>query len=144
MGDVMARLEIRGTEDLEIKLSKLADPELMKDVVMAGAQPVADEIRKSLERNLRGSKYSHGDLLKSLGIAPPDIDRNGNANTKIGFHGYDRKGVPNAIKARVMESGSSKQKKRPFVRPAVRRSRKKSIEAMQKKLDEKVENIMKG
>lgn len=144
MGDVMARLEIRGTEELEIKLSKLADPELMKEVVWAGAQPVADEIRKGLKKNLQGSEYATGDLLNSLGIAPPDIDRNGNANTKIGFHGYDRKGVPNVIKARVMESGSSKQKKRPFVRPAVRRARKKSINEMQKKIDEITENIMKG
>jgi len=140
----MARLEIRGTEELEIKLSKLADPELMKEVVWAGAQPVADEIRKGLKKNLQGSEYATGDLLSSLGIAPPDIDRNGNANTKIGFHGYDRKGVPNVIKARVMESGSSKQKKRPFVRPAVRRARKKSINEMQKKIDEITENIMKG
>ena len=144
MGDVMARLEIRGTEELEIKLSKVADPELMKEVVWAGAQPVADEIRKGLKKNLQGSEYATGDLLNSLGIAPPDIDRNGNVNTKISFHGYDKKGVANKLKARVMESGSSKQKKRPFVRPAVRRARKKSINEMQKKIDETIEIIMKG
>ena len=88
-----------------------------KDVVMAGAQPVADEIRKGLENNLAGSKYSKGDLLGSLGITPPGVDSQGNVNTKIGFDGYDSKGVANQLKARVMESGTSKIKKRPFVRP---------------------------
>lgn len=139
----MARVIIKGTEELELKLSKLGDLELAKRVVIAGAQPVADEIRKGLEKNLKGSKYSEGDLLNSLGIAPPDVDRNGNTNTKVGFSGYDSKGVANQLKARVMESGKSGQKKKPFVRTGVNRSKKKSIEEMQKKLDEEIEIIMK-
>ncbi len=116
--------------------------EIAKNVVMAGAQPVADEIRKGLKANLQGSEYSTGDLENSLGIAPPDVDRNGNINTKIGFDGYDSKGVPNVIKARVMESGSSRQKKRPFVRTAVNRSRKNALEEMNKKYDEEIKKIM--
>lgn len=140
----MARMTIRGTDDFELMISKLADPEIAKEVVWAGAQPVADEIRKGLERNLQGSKNSNGDLLDSLGIAPPDIDREGNANTHIGFHGYDRKGVANTLKARIMESGSSKQKKKPFIRPAVNRSKNKAIKAMEMKLDEKISEIKKG
>ena len=143
--DIMARMTIKGTDELAIQISRLEtmSTEIAKDVVMAGAQPVADEIRKGLEKNLQGSKYSTGDLLDSLGIAPPDVDRNGNVNTKVGFDGYDRKGVPNIVKARVMESGSSKQKKRPFVRPAVNRSKQKAIEEMQKKLDEELKKIFK-
>ncbi len=141
----MARMTIKGTDELAIQISRLEtmSTEIAKDVVMAGAQPVADEIRKGLEKNLQGSKYSTGDLLDSLGIAPPNIDEKGNVNTKIGFDGYDRKGVPNVLKARVMESGSSKQKKRPFVRPAVNRSKQKAIEEMQKKLDEELKKIFK-
>lgn len=140
----MARMEIRGFDELELQLSKLADPEIAKEVVMAGANPIADEIRKRLEKNLKGSKTSTGDLLDSLGIAPPDIDHDGNTNTKIGFSGYDRKGVANALKARVMESGKSGQKKRPFIRPGAKSARKLAEAEMQKKLDEKIEVIMKG
>ncbi len=141
----MARMIIIGLDEYAAQLTKLGSMsvEIAKGVVMAGAQPVADEIRRGLERNLQGSKYSTGDLLNSLGIAPPDVDRNGNVNTKVGFDGYDRKGVPNIVKARVMESGSSKQKKRPFVRPAVNRSKQKAIEEMQKKLDEELKKIFK-
>jgi len=135
--DIMARMTIKGLDEYALKLSKFGKdaPEIAKKVVMAGANPIADEIRKELEKNLAGSKYSTGDLLDSFGIAPPDIDSMGNTNTKIGFDGYDRKGVPNALKARAMESGTSTQPKRPFVRPAVNRVKKKAIEEMGKTLD---------
>jgi HK97 gp10 family phage protein len=138
MGDgVMARMTIKGLDEYAMKLSRLgaAAPEIAKRAVMAGANPVADEIRKELEKNLAGSKYSTGDLLDSFGIAPPDVDSRGNTNTKIGFSGYDRKGVPNALKARAMESGTSTQPKRPFVRPAVNRVKQKAIEEMGKSID---------
>ncbi len=161
----MARMEIRGFDELELRLSKLADPELAKDVVMAGAQPVADEIRKSIEalpedkfRYLKKNEVFTGvpkqqkqDLLDSLGITPPDIDFNGNTNTKIGFDGYGKlptkkypKGVPNQLLARAVESGSSVRKKTPFIRKAVNKSKKLAEAEMQKKLDEKIEIIMKG
>lgn len=136
----MARMTISGLDEYALKLSKLgADaPKIAKKVVMAGANPVADEIRKNLEKNLSGSKYSTGDLLDSFGIAPPGVDRQGNTNTKIGFDGYDRKGVPNPLKARAMESGTSTQPKKPFVRPAVSKMKKKAIEEMGKTLDSEI------
>ena len=150
---------------MELQLSKLADPEIAKDVVMAGAQPVADEIRKSIEalpedkfRYLKKNEVFTGvprrqkqDLLDSLGITPPDIDFDGNTNTKIGFDGYGKiptkkypKGVPNQLLARAVESGSSVRKKTPFIRKAVNKAKKLAEAEMQKKLDEKIEIIMKG
>lgn len=137
----MAKMVIKGLDEYALKLSEFGKdaPLIAKEIVMAGANPVADEIRKQLEKNLVGSKYSTGDLLDSLGIAPAKIDTYGNTNTKIGFAGYDREGEPNALKARAMESGTiNGQPKRPFVRPAVNRVRKKSILAMGEKLDEKI------
>jgi HK97 gp10 family phage protein len=134
---VMAKMTIMGIDEYAMKLSKLGEKasEIAKRAVKAGANPVADEIRKELKKNLSGSKYSTGDLLNSLGIAPPDVDHQGNTNTKIGFAGYDRNGVPNALKARAMESGTSTQPKRPFVRPAVNRAKKKALEEMGKSID---------
>ena len=154
----MARMTIRGTEEYALKLSRLGreSVEIAKKVVIAGANPVADEIRKRLEANLNDTGYAgigdggswggkryrfKGDLLDSFGIAPPGVDKNGNTNTKIGFEGYDSKGVPNALKARAMESGTSVLKKRPFVRPAVNKSKKKSIEEMGKVLEEEISKI---
>lgn len=161
----MAKMTIKGTDELEIQLSKLEkmSTKIAKDVVMAGAQPVADEIRKSLRslpvdrlRNLKaGDEFdvvtSGGlkDLDDSMGIAPPDVDKNGNVNTKIGFHGYGSypskkypKGLPNPLLARAIESGSSVRKKNPFIRNAVNRSKNRSLAEMQKKFDEEIELII--
>lgn len=148
----MAKMTIKSSDEYAKKLSQFGkdSQEVAKRVVMAGANPVADEIRKNLSENLYdpsyvgtgdggifgGKRYKFtGDLLASFGIAPPSADGNGNTNTKIGFEGYDRNGVPNALKARAMESGTSMLKKRPFVRPAVTKMKKKAIEEMGKKLD---------
>ena len=137
---ILAKMTIKGIDEYANKLSKLGKdaPKIAKKVVMAGANPVADEIRKGLEANLKDSQYSTGDLLDSFGIAPADIDRNGITNTHVGFEGYDRKGVPNALKARAMESGTSTQRKRPFIRPAVNKTKQKAINEMGKKLDEEI------
>ena len=158
-------MEIRGFDELELQLSKLADPEISKEVVQAGAQPIADQIRKNLEglpedkfRYLKKNEVFTGipkqqkqDLLNSLGITPPDIDFDGNTNIKIGFDGYGKiptkkypKGVPNQLLARAVESGSSVRKKTPFVRKAVNKAKKLAEAEMQKKLDEHIEIIMKG
>jgi HK97 gp10 family phage protein len=133
----LAKMSIKGIDDYASALSRLGSntPEVAKRAVRAGANPVADEIRKGLEKNLQGSKYSTGDLLDSLGISPAGVDKNGVYNTKIGFAGYDSKGVPNALKARAMESGTSTQPKKPFVRPAVNRAKEKAIEEMGKSIE---------
>lgn len=135
--DLMAKMTIKGLDEYALALSKLGteSTEISKKIVYEGAKVVADEIKAGLKSNLASSKYSTGDLIKSLGIAPIDIDRQGNTNTKVGFDGYDSKGVPNQLKARVMESGTSNQKKKPFVRPAVNRSKNKALEAMKKVLE---------
>lgn len=161
----LAKMTIRGFDELELKLSQIGkmSTEIAKDVVMAGAQPVADEIRRGLEslpvdelKQLKpGEKFDvtpYGelkDLADSLGIAPPDVDSQGNVNTKIGFDGYGSypskkypKGLPNKLLARAIESGSSVRQKKPFVRQAVNRSKKRAIEEMKKKCDEEIKLIM--
>jgi len=136
----MAKMILKGFDEYAAKLTQLGKEsiEISKKAVMAGANPVADAIKLELTKNLMESEYSTGDLLKSFGVAPPNIDRRGNTNTKIGFEGYDRKGVPNALKARAMESGTSTQKKRPFIRPAVNRMKKACITEMRRVIDEEI------
>lgn len=133
----MAKMTIQGFDEYADKLSKLgsAAPEIAKRAVRAGINPLADEVRKGLEKNLQNSKYSTGDLLDSLGVTPVSVDKNGVYNAKVGFSGYDRKGVPNALKARAMESGTSRQPKKPFMRPAVNRAKKRVLEEMGRSID---------
>ena len=133
----MAKMSVSGLDEYIDKLSKLGSkmPEVAKRAVQAGVNPLADEVRKQLEKNLQGSKYSTGDLLDSLGTTPVGVDKNGVYNAKVGFSGYDRKGVPNALKARAMESGTSRQPKKPFMRPAVNRAKKRVLEEMGRSID---------
>ena len=142
----MARITFNLGEDYMLRLSALADrsEETAKRAIHEAAGIVADKVRSNLEANLAGSEQSTGALEDSLGITPVTMDRDGFWNAKIGFEGYDAKGVPNQLKARVMESGTSKIQKRPFVRPAVNATKKAAVEAMQRVIDEETEKIMKG
>lgn len=135
---------IKGLDEYAIMLDKLGQEgvEVSKKMVYAGAKVVADEIKGGLQWATGESEHSTGDLLDSLGIAPIDTDNRGNINTKVGFDGYDRKGVPNQLKARAMESGTSTQPKKPFVRPAVNRSKYKAVKEMSRVYDEEIKNIM--
>lgn len=150
----MAKMTIQGIDEYAAKLSKLGSESknIAKEAVIAGAIPVEKAMRRNLESNLSGSEYSTGSLIRSLGIADADEDKKGIINTKIGFNGYDPdtkptkkypRGTPEAVKARAMESGTSKQKKKPFIRPAVRATKDKSIEAMGEVVDKAIEKIMK-
>lgn len=152
----LPKMDIKAGDDLIKQLSKLNSNtnKIAKEMVRAGANPVADQIRKNLEANIKDPAYagkgnsespvkknygkSSGDLIDALGISPASIDRKGVINAKVGFKGYDSKGVPNALKARAMESGTSKLRKRPFVRPAVNKTKGKCLEEMQKAFDTEI------
>lgn len=139
----MAKLTVKGLDDYALALSKLGDraDDVAKKAIYAGAKIIADKAKQNLENVLSGE--STGDLVESFGVTPISQDKNGNWNCKIGFDGYDRKGTPNQLKARVLESGSSKQKKRPYMRPAVRAKKKDAIKAMGDIIDEEIKTTMK-
>lgn len=138
----MGRMSIYAGDDYALKLSKLAadSEELAKKAIYVGIEVVANEIKGNLAEVLSGD--STGEMEKSFGITPITKDKDGNWNAHAGFEGYSGKstedypkGTPNQLKARVLESGSSKQKKRPFVRPAIRSSRAKVLMKMNEVLE---------
>lgn len=86
-------------------------------------------------------------LLDGFGVSPMQDD-GGYINVKLGFDGYNSvktkkypQGQPNALIARVTESGSSYREKTPFIRPAVNAARKPAEKAGQAKIDEKIRSI---
>lgn len=135
----MARIAFKSGDEYALKLSRLAtgSEKVAKKAIYQGANIVADEIKKRIPKDT-------GDLAESFGVTPIKRDTDGNWNAKLGFDGYDRNGVPNQLKARVIESGSSTIQKRPFVRPAVNSTKKKAVEAMKKVIDEETQKIMGG
>ena len=138
----MVRMAFKAGEDYALKLSKIADGSdaIAKKAIYAAAGIVADKIKDNLEHVL--SPYATGDMSDSFGISPIGTDKNGDWNTKLGFDGYDSKGVPNQLKARVLESGSSREAKRPFVRPALNATKNQAKMEMEKIIDEEIKKYM--
>ena len=157
----MAKMTFKAGDEYALKLSRLStkSSEIAKKALYSAAAIVTDEVRKNLEalpedkfRHLKDGETFSGvpksqkkDLLDSLGITPVDTDNKGNWNVKVGFDGYGSnptkkytKGVPNPMLARAIESGSSVRIKTPFVRPAVRATKVAASEAMQKVIDQAI------
>lgn len=162
----MAKIAFDGQSEYFAKLQQLeqvfAKDETLEKAVHAGAEPVADAIRSRLEslpedefRHLQPGETFAGipdeqkeDLLAGFGLAPIGRDSKGFVHTKAGFDGYGShptkaypNGLPNALLAASVESGSSVRKKTPFVRPAVKATKEKSIAAMERVIDEETQKI---
>lgn len=139
-------IDFEVSSDLSEKLGGLAQNSvsILKRCLYPAAGALADEIRKRAEPHDRT-----GALAKSITIAEMRND-NGTVNTVVFFNGYDTShksksypnGVPNAIKAAALESGTSKQRKTPFIAPAVKAVRERSIALMQEQLDQEIEKGM--
>lgn len=137
----MARMTFKAGDEFALKLSRLQSgaDEIAKKAIYAGAGIVADKIQANLNQVL--SSDATGEMMGSFGITPIKQDGDGNWNAKIGFDGYDSNGVPNQLKARVLESGSSKQKKRPFVRPAVNATKNQAKAEMARVIEEEIKRL---
>lgn len=138
----MARMTFQASEDYASRLSKLAahTDGIAKKAIFRGADILADEIRANLHGIL--SPDATGDLENALGITPIERDAQGNWNAKIGFDGYDRNGTPNQLKARVLESGTTKHKKHGFVRKAVNAKKQAAIAEMGKVIETEIKEQM--
>lgn len=127
----MARFEINGLGDVIKRVEKAEESvvPICKKSVYEGAGIVADIVREELQKALSGD--STGDLEASLGIQEIQ-DTGSRVVTAVGFAGYDRKGAPNPLKARVLNSGRSDtaHKKTRFISKAIRRASAPASAAM--------------
>ncbi len=143
----MANMKFTMPEDFIKKISSLGDKtdEVIAKVLEAGAEVVEGEVRNNLEtqigNNTKQRSKSTGQLISALGTASVRQDKKGVMNVKIGFSENRRDGKKNAMIATVLEYGKSNQKARPFIKPALRKSKDACINAMIRKLDEEIERL---
>ena len=137
----MATIRFSGIDAYMERLQRLEQDseEILKRAVYDGAAIVADEVRQRLHAVL--SPDATGQLESSLGISKIQNDQ-GYVNARIGFDGYDSKGGPNQLKANVLESGSTRQPKRPFMRPAVNAARRPAEAKMEQVVEQEIETLM--
>ena len=144
---IIASFEFKLPEDFLDKITKLGDQTdaIISRVLDAGGEVALQAVRSKLNDSIgRGNKTnsrSTGELVAALGVSPARIDRNGNANVKIGFKEPRSGGKSNAMIANVLEYGKHGQPPRPFLKPAKAASRASVITAMEQKLDEELSNL---
>ena len=154
----MAKCEITLPEELQKKLDRLGrqTDEITAKALEAGAEATLPYLRSSLKDVIgNDTKYesrSTGELIRSLGISPVMVDREGSPNNKVGFNEPRRvqraaKGkrsyytATNAMLANILEYGKHGQSPKPFLKQAKNRSRKAAAAAMQRAFDEEVEKL---
>lgn len=132
----MAKITFPGIAQYADQLSKLY---VRSDgIIKYAIYPAAQEALQALKA---ATPKDTGALADSEALTQFEA-KNGNIYTEIIFPGYDENGHPNTVKARVLESGSSKQKKRPFIRPTMKKIENQVVETMQKALDEAIQRAM--
>lgn len=161
----MAKWTMEGMSEYIAYLQSIANvtDEAIGAGVYAMAEVVADRVRANIqvlptvsnEANIATYRQGYSrlsdpekqGLLDGFGVSPMQDD-GGYKNVKLGFDGYNSvktkkypNGQPNALIARVTESGSSYRQKTPFVRPAVNASRKEALEKGREAVDRVLEAV---
>ena len=143
----MAKGSFKMPEEFLLKVSTLASKtdEIIPIVLQEGGEVVKARVKSNLQavvgKNTKIESRSTGELVGALGITPAGIDRNGDYNVKVGFDEPRSDGLSNAMLANILEYGKSGQPPKPFLKPARNASRKSSIEAMERKLDEEINKL---
>ena len=143
----MAKATIKMPDELLVKLSRLGakSDEIAAMALEAGGQVVLDKVKSNLEAVIGSdTKYdsrSTGELMESLGLTPPKIDRNGNSNVKIGFSEPRSDGESNAMIAAVIEYGKHGQPPKPFMEPAKSESKNECKKVMKAVLEREVAKL---
>ena len=138
----MAKVTMKLPDDFLKDLSRLGDKfdSVAPKILEAGGKVILSQMRTNLASVVgKDTKYesrSTGALENSLGMTPPLQDRNGEWNIRVGVgDDKDSKGVPNALKAQLLEYGKSGQPAKPWMKPARSKGRKKAIASMKQVLE---------
>ena len=130
----MSEFAFNGIDELAAdmkKLDLLDNETLVTEMLDAGAEVVAEEWRKGVEKTVRNvDDRSYGDLHDSISVNK-GIKKVGDVSAKdIYPKGKDRKGVRNAEKAFILHYGKSGQSPTLFVDDVENAAESKAVEAM--------------
>lgn len=149
----MAKFEMQAVFETAQMFERLAtqSESVAKQAVGAGVVILAKEVSNNLDASIAMGASSReksgykltGDLQRGLGVTPVKKDKHGVWNAKVGFDGYGSDGRPLPLVARAMESGTSKQRKKPFIRPAVASAESRVQEAMRNVIEKAIEKEQK-
>lgn len=143
----MANVRFNLPDEMIQSIAKLGSnyDRIIKAVLKEGAKPLYDttksNLKDSIGRDTKQDSKSKGDLLKSIRITMPFLDKGSNWSIKVGCEGLDSKGVSNALKASVLEHGKSDQRARPWLKPSGLKAKKACIEKMKQTFEAEVDKL---
>ena len=121
----MATFKADGLDEYMSKLKAMGAS--VEGSIKRAVYPAAGMVIEAIKANTPTDGAANG--LRDSAALRTFKNENGYVYTEVTFDGYDERGHPNPVKARVLESGSSTRQKHPFIRPAVNRV-KAQAEAM--------------
>lgn len=128
----MAAFEFDSINDLIAEMEELSTetPKIMQEMVEAGGKAALNAVKLN-------TPVKSGDLRRSIYHTGGHVDKNGNWYDNVHFDGYDRNGVPNQLKANVLESGRKDKSRKAthFLKKAMK-SAEPAIESAMKKVFE--------
>lgn len=115
---------------------------IVQKMLVDGIEPLQKQIETNLADVIgRGNKTrsrSKGNLIKSVKVTKAYQVASGDWHIKVGIYGYDADGVPNALKAMVLEHGRSDMPAKPWLKPAINVTKKDVLKAMSDRLDKEI------
>ena len=149
-----AKINDKAINELYQTLERLgADAEgVAKQGIFEGAGLIADAVRANIDGIRTGGKsdwetrrreMQKAGLREGLTTSPIQPFKGG-IYGGVGFDGYNAKGQPNQLIARVFNSGTSFSSKQAFFESAVRRTRSAAKQRVIDKMNEEFEKIAKG
>lgn len=136
-----AKMILDGFDELYGKLNSFSAGSKTENICKAGLYDGADIMADAIKAAV---PVDDGDLKASLFIQR-FRNEDGTISTEIGFAGYDRDGVPNQMKANILESGTKRRElkdKKPFIRPTFNKVKAAANAAITKKIEESFVQIM--
>ena len=92
--------------------------EMLGEMTKAGAEVVYKQVKSNMKSSFKSTESLEKGLKITKSYRTPSDD---GINTKVGFYGYDKDGIPIPLKALAREYGTSRgEKKKPFFRKAFR------------------------
>ena len=143
----MAKAQVKMPEEYLLRLSRLGSrtDSIAQKVLQAGGEVALAKVKSNLTAvvgtGTKTESRSTGELVRSLGLTPVKVDKNGNHDIKVGFSEPRSDGDSNAKIANILEYGSSTQPAKPFLKPAKSAVKKPCIDAMKAAMESEVESV---
>ncbi len=143
----MAKADIKMPDEFLSKLSRLGSQtdSIAEKVLQAGGEIALEKVKSNLAdvigTGTKTESRSTGELVRSIGLSPVKVDKNGNHDIKVGFSEPRSDGNSNAKIANILEYGTSTQSAKPFMKPAKSAVKKRCIDAMKSAFESEVGKI---